>query len=75
MEGSAGLPGQPAPAGVAVTLAGMSSSGFSVGDRVTRTDDGKVGVVAAISDGGGVGVRWEPSGIVQMVVPILLKRI
>ncbi|MDP1847482.1 MAG: hypothetical protein Q8K79_06810 [Solirubrobacteraceae bacterium] len=49
-------------------------STFSPGDRVIRRDDGKQGVVAHIGAGGGVGVRWEPSGIVQMVVPHLLQR-
>ena len=51
----------------------MSNSGFSVGDRVMRVDDGTVGTVASISAGGGLGVRWEPSGIVQMVVPVMIK--
>ena len=53
----------------------MPSSGFSVGDRVIRRDDGKQGVVAHIGAGGDVGVRWEPSGIVQMVVPVMLQRV
>ena len=38
-----------------------------------RADDGKVGVVAVVGPGGDVGVRWEPSGVIQMVVPTLLK--
>jgi hypothetical protein len=49
-------------------------SDFSPGDRVIRRDDGKQGVVSHIGAGGGVGVRWEPSGVVQMVVPLLLQR-
>lgn len=51
----------------------MSNSVFSVGDRVTRVNDGAVGVVAMIGPGGDVGVRLEASGVVQMVVPTLLK--
>jgi hypothetical protein len=52
----------------------MPDSGFSPGDRVIRRNDGKEGVVSYIGAGGDVGVRWEPSGIVQMVVPLLLVR-
>ena len=40
-----------------------------------RVNDGAVGVVATFGSGGDVGVRWEPSGVVQMVVPGLLKRV
>ena len=40
-----------------------------------RVNDGAVGTVSHIGAGGDVGVRWEPSGIVQMVVPLLLRRI
>lgn len=48
-------------------------SSFSVGQRVMRVNDGAIGVVTLIGPGGDVGVRWEPSGVVQMVVPGLLK--
>ena len=71
----AGLPRRPAPARNPGWTAGTSSRGFSVGDRVTREDDGKVGTVATLGAGDGLGVRWEPGGVVQMVVPGLLKRI
>jgi hypothetical protein len=40
-----------------------------------RVNDGTVGTVSHIGAGGDVGVKWEPSGIVQMVVPLLLRRI
>lgn len=40
-----------------------------------RVNDGTVGVVATIGPGGDVAVRWEPSGVTQMVVPALLTRI
>ncbi len=56
---------------IRVSIAAMSN--FSVGDRVKRVDDGTVGVVAVISSGGGLGVRWEPSGVIQMVVPVMVK--
>ena len=52
----------------------MSNSEFSVGERVTRVNDGAVGIVAALRPGGDVAVRWEPSGVIQIVVPTLLKR-
>jgi hypothetical protein len=51
-----------------------SSARFAVGDRVIRRTDGTVGVVATIGSGGGFGVRWEPSGVIQMVVPSLLTK-
>jgi len=56
-----------------VRIAVMSNSGFSVGDRVTRVDDGAVGVIVTIAPGDDVGVRWEPSGVIQSIVPLLLK--
>ena len=40
-----------------------------------RLNDGTVGTVSYIGAGGDVGVKWEPSGIVQMVVPLLLRHI
>ena len=40
-----------------------------------RLNDGTVGTVSHVGSGGDVGVRWEPSGIVQMVVPLLLRHI
>ena len=50
----------------------MSTSGFSVGQRVQRVNDGRVGVITAVGPTD-VSVRWEPSGVVQMVMPALLK--
>jgi hypothetical protein len=38
-----------------------------------RVNDGAVVRRRDARAGGDVGVRWEPSGIVQMVVPLLLK--
>jgi len=38
-------------------------------------DDGKVGVVATLSVGGGLGVRWEPSGVIQMIVPVMIRKV
>ncbi len=52
----------------------MANSGYAIGDRVIRTTDGTVGTVATMGPGGDLGVRWEPSGIIQMVVPHLLKK-
>ena len=40
-----------------------------------RITDGTVGTVSHMGSGGDVGVRWEPSGVVQMVVPHLLRHI
>lgn len=57
-----------------VTIAVMSESGFSVGDRVTRAMDGAVGVVATTGPGTSIGVRWDSSGVIQMVVPTQLKK-
>jgi hypothetical protein len=51
----------------------VSNPDFSVGDRVTRANDGTVGVVVTVGPGTAVGVRWEPSGVIQMIVPYLLK--
>ncbi len=59
-------------AAIQVTIAAMSNSGFAVGDRVTRVNDGTVGVVTAVGPTD-VAVRWEPSGVVQMVMPTLLR--
>ena len=50
----------------------MADSGFSVGDRVQRVNDGTVGVITAIGPTD-VSVRWEPSGVIQMVMPTLLR--
>jgi hypothetical protein len=55
-----------------VRIAVMSSSGLSVGDRVIRVNDGTVGVIVSIR-AGNVGVRWEPSGVIQSVMPHMLK--
>ena len=57
---------------VAITLAAMSNMAFSVGDKVTRVNDGKIGVVTAVGPTD-VSVRWEPSGVVQMVMPTMLR--
>ena len=40
-----------------------------------RVNDGAIGVIATVGPGGDVAVRWEPSGVVQMVVPTLLTRV
>ncbi|HVL30673.1 MAG TPA: hypothetical protein VM299_00425 [Solirubrobacteraceae bacterium] len=50
----------------------MSNSRFSVGDRVIRVNDGTVGVVTAVGPTD-VAVRWEPSGVIQMVMPSMLQ--
>ncbi len=49
------------------------SSSFSVGDRVSRLNDGAVGVVVEIGPMGGVDVRWDSSGVVSVVVPAQIK--
>ncbi|MGH2840463.1 MAG: hypothetical protein ACRDKY_06520 [Solirubrobacteraceae bacterium] len=51
----------------------MPNSGFSVGDRVRRLNDGAVGVVAEIGPMGSIGVRWDSSGVVSVVVPAQIK--
>lgn len=51
----------------------MSNMQFSVGQRVIRVMDGYVGVVATTGPGTSVGVRWEGTDVIQMVVPHLLK--
>jgi hypothetical protein len=53
----------------------MSISRFSVGDRVTRVNDGASGVVAEIGPMGGIDVRWDASGLVTVAVPTQLKRV
>jgi hypothetical protein len=50
----------------------MSNMAFSVGDKVTRVNDGTSGVVTAVGPTD-VSVRWEPSGVVQMVMPTMLR--
>ena len=50
----------------------MWSSDLSVGDRVRRVDDGAVGVVAEVGAMGSVGVRWDVSGVLSVVVPAQL---
>lgn len=52
----------------------MWNSGFSVGERVTRVNDGAVGVVAEIGPMGSINVRWDSSGVVSVVVPAQIKR-
>ena len=51
------------------------SSSFSVGDRVTRANDGAIGVVADIGPMGGIYVRWDSSGVTSVVVPAQISRI
>jgi hypothetical protein len=51
----------------------MSISDLSVGARVIRVNDGIVGVIVSIRPGDDVGVRWEPSGVIQSVRPQMLK--
>lgn len=53
----------------------MSNSGFSVGERVARLNDGAVGVVAEVGPMGGLYVRWDSSGVVSVVVPAQIQRI
>lgn len=38
-----------------------------------RVDDGAVGVVATAGPGTSLGVRWDSSGVIQMVMPLLLR--
>jgi hypothetical protein len=62
----------------AATVAGtrilvMWKSGFSLGDRVRRVNDGAVGVVAEIGPMGSIGVRWDSSGVVSIVVPAQIQ--
>jgi hypothetical protein len=52
----------------------MWTSGFAVGDRVARLNDGAVGVVEAIGPMGSIDVRWDSSGMMSVVVPAQLKR-
>lgn len=58
---------------IRIRIAVMSNSSFSVGDRVTRVNDGIVGVVVSVAPAGDVAVRWERSGVIQSVVPLLLR--
>jgi hypothetical protein len=53
----------------------MWKSGFSVGDRVRRLNDGAVGVVEAIGPMGSIDVRWDSSNTMSVVVPTQLKHI
>ena len=50
----------------------MPEANFAVGDKVTRVNDGMVGVVAAVGPTD-VAVRWEPSGVIQMVMPHMIR--
>jgi hypothetical protein len=52
----------------------MWRSGFTVGDRVRRLNDGAVGVVEAIGTMGSIDVRWDSSGMMSVVVPTQLAR-
>ncbi len=58
---------------VRTTLPVMWSSTFSLGDRVSRLNDGATGVVAEIGSMGSIGVRWDSSGVVSVVVPVQIK--
>ena len=58
-----------------VTISGMPSSRFSVGDRVTRVMDGATGVVEVVGPMGSLDVRWDSSGMMSVVRPTLLARI
>jgi hypothetical protein len=53
----------------------MWKSGFSVGDRVRRLNDGATGVVERIGTMGSCDVRWDSSGTMSVVVPTQLQRI
>ncbi len=53
----------------------MSTAVLSVGDRVTRANDGAIGVIEHIGPMGGCYVRWESSGVMSIVVPAQLTRV
>ncbi len=53
----------------------MTTSVFSIGDRVARANDGAIGVVEQIGPMGGVYVRWDSSGMMSVVVPAQLSRV
>jgi hypothetical protein len=53
----------------------MWRSGFAVGDRVRRLNDGAVGVVERIGTMGSIDVRWDSSGMMSVVVPTQLQRV
>ena len=53
----------------------MLATGYSVGDRVTRLNDGAVGVVVEVGPMGGISVRWDSSGVLSVVVPAQISRI
>lgn len=53
----------------------MSTAVLSVGDRVSRANDGAIGVIEHIGPMGGCYVRWESSGVMSIVVPAQLSRI
>ncbi|MFP5362310.1 MAG: hypothetical protein ACLGI5_06240 [Thermoleophilia bacterium] len=52
----------------------MPTSVFSPGERVVRINDGAAGIVETAGPGASIGVRWDSSGVIQMVMPSLLKR-
>jgi hypothetical protein len=59
--------------GAGTRLPAMSTiSNFSVGDRVTRIDDGAVGVIESIGPMGACSVRWN-NGTMSVVVPHMLR--
>ncbi len=47
-------------------------SSFSVGDRVTRVNDGAVGVVESVGPMGTLSVRWN-NGTMSVVVPSMIQ--
>ena len=57
-----------------VDMSTMTNTGFSVGDRVRRLNDGASGVVERIGPMGGVDVRWDSSGVMSVVVPAQIQR-
>ncbi len=51
----------------------MQGSKFSIGDRVSRLNDGATGVVEAVGPMGSIDVRWDSSGVLSVVVPAQIK--
>jgi hypothetical protein len=60
---------------VRIRLPVMLATGFCIGDRVTRLNDGAVGVVAEIGPMGSLSVRWDSSGVLSVVVPAQIRAI
>lgn len=53
----------------------ISPGALSVGDRVSRANDGAIGVIEHIGPMGGCYVRWQSSGVMSVVVPAQLSRV